>query len=245
MSDSTGEGVGSPIMGMFLNDPGAEARRLELASGAVIYEPGREANALYCIQEGQVRTYLAGPADSARLLEILGPGDWFGIDALTGTPTASTRAVAAAPTAVWALPVEGLGALLEHQPRLAMELIHQLAGKLQAAREDAGRLVSDDTNARLIRTLLNFSTTAAATCQADGEVTLNISHRQLAQAVGAARETVSLALTHLRQQNIVRTGRNRLTFKPQALRAFAEGDAARTAPVIMAEDDGINPALHG
>jgi CRP-like cAMP-binding protein len=233
MSDSTREGVGSSIMGMFFNEPGDNARRLELKRGEVICEPGRKADSLYCIREGQVRTYLDGPADTARLLEILGPGDWFGIDALTRTPTVLTRAVAAAPTAVWALPVEGLGVLLQQQPRLAMELIHQLAAKLQAAREDAGRLVSDDTNARLIRTLLAFSNSAAATQQKDGEIMLNITHRQLAQAVGAARETVSLALTHLRQQSIVRTGRNRLTFKPQVLRAFAEGSAAQTEAAVV------------
>jgi CRP-like cAMP-binding protein len=37
-------------------------------------------------------------------------------------------------------------------------------------------------------------------------VILWMTHEQLAQAVGAARETVSLALTQLRQANVLRTG---------------------------------------
>ena len=51
-------------------------------------------------------------------------------------------------------------------------------------------------------------------------------HEQLAQAVGAARETISLALTHLREQNLLRTGRNQLFFNPDALQEFSEKAAA-------------------
>ena len=36
-----------------------------------------------------------------------------------------------------------------------------------------------------------------------------------------ARETVSLALTEIRLKNLVRTGRNQLTFNPAALEQFA------------------------
>ena len=56
-------------------------------------------------------------------------------------------------------------------------------------------------------------------------------HRQqLAQAVGVARETVSLALTQLRHQNLLRTGRNQLFFDPEALRRF---QGTRKAPLAV------------
>jgi CRP/FNR family transcriptional regulator len=171
--------------------------------------------------------YLAGPDDSARLLEILGPGDWFGDEALTDARIASSRAVAVSLTAVSAVPVDRLTRLLSSQPAVALELIRQLSSKLQAARDDAGRLVFDDCNVRLVKTLLHFSGSAAATRQDDGGVMLHITHRQLAQAVGAARETVSLALTQLRQQNLLRTGRNRLMFNPGTLRAFSMRESKR------------------
>lgn len=83
----------------------------------------------------------------------------------------------------------------------------------------------DDCNQRLIDTLVRFSRSAAATPQGDGGVVLRITHQQLAQAVGAARETISLALTQLRQRNLLRTGRNRLFFKPEALQQFCSRPA--------------------
>ncbi|MGA2443519.1 MAG: helix-turn-helix domain-containing protein, partial [Tepidisphaeraceae bacterium] len=48
-------------------------------------------------------------------------------------------------------------------------------------------------------------------------VELRITHAQLAEAVGAARETVTLCLIHLRQENLVHTSRSRVTFNPQDL----------------------------
>ena len=131
------------------------------------------------------------------------------------------------------VPAERWHAALASTPEVAAEVIGQLARKLQAAHEDAGRLVFDDCNERLVKTLLRFSHSAAATRRDEsGEVTLRITHQQLAQAVGAARETISLALTHLRQRDLLRTGRNQLFFNPDVLRQVcktATSTAAREA----------------
>jgi CRP/FNR family transcriptional regulator, cyclic AMP receptor protein len=201
-------------------DPALGSRRVEVDAGAIVYECKSPSHELYIIDSGQVRTYEVGSDESTRLIEILGPGEWCGEEALASTRGHSCRAVAAEATVLWAVPVENLMELLTRKPAAAAELIRQLATRLQAAREDASRFVFDDCNARLVKTLLRFSGTAAATRQEDGHVVLRITHRQLAEAVGAARETVSLALTQLRQRNLLRTGRNRLIFFPESLRTM-------------------------
>jgi CRP/FNR family transcriptional regulator, cyclic AMP receptor protein len=197
-----------------------DAKQIELAPGAVVYEPGTVAESVYFIHSGQVRIYQIGPdGESMRLIDILGTDDWFGAAALAHTRTYGTRAVAVTAAVVSEVPAERWHAALASTPEVAAEVIGQLARKLHAAHEDAGRLVFDDCNERLIKTLLRFSHSAAATRREDtGEVTLRITHQQLAQAVGAARETISLALTHLRQRELLRTGRNQLFFNPDVLR---------------------------
>lgn len=216
MIQSIFHAVGDVQWSQFHDDPALGAKRLELEDGAVVYEPYSSARDVYYIHAGQVQTYEAGPDESARLLQILGPGEWFGEAALAAADWHSSRAVTASPTVLWVMPAERLIALLSNKPKAAAELIRQLASRLQTAREEANHLVFDDCNSRLVKTLLRFSKTAAATQQDNGTVMLRITHRQLAQAVGAARETVSLALTQLRQQNLLRTGRNRLQFSPEA-----------------------------
>ncbi len=198
----------------------AGGRQIEVAAGTAIHEPEAPAQNLYFIHSGQVRVYQAGPEDSTRLLEILGAGDWFGVAALARSNEYGTRAIAVSAAVVSQIPAERWLALLADQPQATAAFIGQLAGKLQAAHRDAACLVFDDCNQRLIKTLLHFSQSAAATPREDG-VVLRITHQQLAQAVGAARETVSLALTNLRHQNVLRTGRNQLFFNPETLQKFS------------------------
>ena len=207
-----------------LKDPSLDARGVEATTGTVIADANDPARNVYFIQSGQVRIYQTGPENSARLLEILGPGDWFGVPALAGAETYGTRAVAVSAVTVSQVPAENWLALLAREPGVATQWVARLAEKLVRASEDAACLVFDDCNQRLIKTLLQFSRTAAATAHPEG-VVLRITHQQLAQAVGAARETVSLALTQLRQQKLLRTGRNQLFFNPQVLEEFARRGA--------------------
>lgn len=213
-----------------------EGRQVELAAGVVVHEPLDAAESVYFVHAGQVRIYQIGPdGQSVRLIEILGPDDWFGAAALAHTRAYGTRAVAVTNATVSEIPAERWHTALASTPEVAAEVIGQLARKLQAAHEDAGRLVFDDCNDRLVKTLLRFSHSAAATRRDDGDVVLRITHQQLAQAVGAARETISLALTQLRQRDLLKTGRNQLFFNPDVLRRVCLNDrpaaAAVAAPV--------------
>jgi len=215
-------------MSELLSTPGLDSRQVQVEPGTAFYEPDTPSLNLFFIQTGQVRVFLPARQTSARLLDILGPGDWFGVPALAGATNYGSRAIAVTRVGACQVPAERLLAQLPHIPIVGTELLRQLASKLRTAHENAANLVFDDTNQRLIKTLVQFSRTAAAAPQEGGEgVVLRITHQQLAQAVGAARETVSLALTQLRQQKLLRTGRNRLWFSPDALTEFARRPAAQ------------------
>lgn len=215
----------APAVDELLSQPALEARQVEATTGTVLFEPSTAARHVYFVHSGQVRVYQPGPDNSARLLEILGPGDWFGVAALAGSDTYGNRAVAVSSVVLSEVPADKWLEQLAQQPALATEWVGRLAGKLVAAREDAACLVFDDCNQRLIKTLLAFSRSAAATPHPEG-VVLRITHQQLAQAVGAARETISLALTQLRQQKLLRTGRNQLFFNPDVLEKFSRRGTA-------------------
>ena len=205
-----------------LLDPSLGARRMSIAAGRILYEPNTEAKSIYVVHRGQVRTYRIGGGEHGRLLEILGAGDWCGEAALARQEHYGEQATAVVSSVVTEIPTDRLLLSLPQEPRLAVELMQQLAKKLAASRADAAGLVFDDCNDRLLKTLVKFSHSAAAAPHPDG-VVLRITHQQLAQAVGVARETVSLALTQLRQKHLLRTGRNQLTFNPEALLSFQQG----------------------
>lgn len=201
-----------------LRDPSTGAHRIQVPAKATIYKPDDPANSIYYIHQGQVRTYQIAPNGSRRLVEILGNEQWCGVAAMAEAPAYGEVAEAAVPTTLSVVSAERLFAMLPHDASVAIGLIHELAQKLGTYREDASGLVFEDCQHRLIRTLLHLSESPAASPMADG-VVLKITHQQLAQKVGVARETISLALAQLRRQDVLRTGRNQLFFNPKTLAA--------------------------
>jgi CRP/FNR family transcriptional regulator len=207
------------------SDPQTGGATVKPGDNAVIYDVQSPADSVYFIQQGQVRIYSVNSDGSSRLLEILGPGEWFGAGALAGQKFYALRAVAVLGAVLVQVRVEQLFAALVRNPAQHIELTRQVASKLMLQTQESSRLVFEDCNQRLISALIRFSHSAAST-QRDQDVVLRITHDQLAQAVGVARETVSLALTQLRQQNLLRTGRNQLVFNPDNLRQFRGGNGS-------------------
>jgi len=202
-----------------LGNTGVGAQGIEVSRGTVVYAQESTAEHVYLIHHGQIRLYQVGPDGQERLVEILGPGQWFGTAALANQPNAS-QAVAATQAQLSKISTTKLMEAVAAAPTASAELIRDLAALLLSARQEAARLVFQDCNQRLIAAMIRFSESAAATQQGDN-VVLHLTHEQLAQAVGAARETISLALTEMRHRNVVRTGRNRLIFNRDALRQLS------------------------
>src|SRR5258708_2718321 len=178
------------VLAELLLNPALNAKRMNVPAGKVLYEPGAEAKALYFIHRGQVRTYRMDENANGRLIEILGPDDWCGEAALSRQPLYGEKATAVAATVVTEVPADRLLQVLSQQPKAAVELMKQLAGKLSASRADAAGLVFEDCHERLLKTLVRFSHSAAATPHAEG-VVLRTTHRRVGQTTGRARETGS------------------------------------------------------
>jgi CRP-like cAMP-binding protein len=194
----------------------AGARAMECNTGQVIHSPDEPADTFYFIESGEVRLYDVIDANTERLLDILGPSGWLGTAVLANLPGYKTRAVAETRCVLWTIPAANLRKVLLENGEMAMQVMQNLAQRLLQAWSQGSRMVFDDCRQRLIQTLVRFSKTPAARPAAEG-VVLRITHKQLAQAVGAARETVSVCLTELRNKNFVRTGRNQLIFDPEQL----------------------------
>ncbi|MGD1276507.1 MAG: Crp/Fnr family transcriptional regulator [Tepidisphaeraceae bacterium] len=188
-------------------------------AGQTIHEPEDPANLFYLIESGEVRLYDVASGGTARLLEILGPDEWVGTAVLGQMPVYARRAVAVTDAVLWAIPALSLRKMLAEHGEVALQIIESMVQRLQAAWSEGSQLVFDDCRLRLIKTLVRFSNSPAAKRSADG-VVLRITHKQLAQAVGAARETISVCLTELRLKNLIRTGRNQLIFDPEQLQAL-------------------------
>jgi CRP-like cAMP-binding protein len=196
-----------------------------VSAGHVFFEPTDTADVVFFIHRGQVRLY-TGTGKNLRLLEVLGPGRWFGVAAFMDRATYGQRAHASTDSIVAQYSTRQVLSAMESQPALARSLINTLTGDLLSAQHDGANSVLDDCKTRVIRALLHFSKSAAAQKSSEG-VTLYLSHLELSESVGVARETVSLMLGSLKEDNLLRTGRNKVHFNPDKLQATLKSSRKR------------------
>src|SRR2546423_4271303 len=117
--------------------PQVGAEGIELARGATIYAQGDAAEHLYFIHHGQVRLHQIGADGSERLVEILGPGQWFGCAALSDRGAYVTQATAATQAQLSRVTAAKLMQFVSQNPVAVVQMVQQLANVVQAAREEA------------------------------------------------------------------------------------------------------------
>ena len=237
------------IMPRLLMDPALQPLAHAYGVGDVVCDPQIPAAHTFLIESGEVRVFQVLGKGNRRLMSIYGPGHWFGYSAVAALPFYMFRSIAATPCKIWKTPAHLVREAMARQPEAMIEVLRSLAVYLQTTAEETSQMANDDCRNRLVHTLVKFSASAAATSDEKG-VVLRMTHEQLAQAVGAARETVSLALTELRDLNLLGTGRNRLTFNPKALREFIQerepsAHAASTGPNTSDNDASQNNSNGG
>jgi CRP-like cAMP-binding protein len=101
---------------------------LAFAPGQAIVLQGQVGNGLYIVTSGEVRI-VAGEEELARL----GPGEFFGELSVIDQQPRNATVYAVGATVCLALASWDLIALLEQDPQLAMNLLHELADRLRRA----------------------------------------------------------------------------------------------------------------
>jgi CRP-like cAMP-binding protein len=101
---------------------------LTFAAGQPIVLQGQVGNGLYIVVSGQARV-----VQGTRELDRLGPGDLFGEIAVIDQQPRSASVYAVEPTTCLTIASWDLLALLERDPKLALNLLRELAARVRRA----------------------------------------------------------------------------------------------------------------
>jgi CRP-like cAMP-binding protein len=209
--------------------PEGAARRRSFAAGEAVYRPGDAAGGLFFLESGRVRMMVESPEGKRKTLGYVEPGNLFGESALCGHAHRPDLCMCDRPCSVVEIPMEELRRWMTADPMVAEHMLAMLSGRLTEARVELGSLVFDPVRERVMRRLMQLLEQRASADQlARGEpVTLDITHAQLAMAVGAARETVSTDVEDFKREGMLEIRRGRLQIRPDRLRRALADEAAR------------------
>ncbi len=163
--------------------------------GEVIFAEGEPGDAVHLVLNGKIKISRAAPDGRENLLAVMGPGDVFGELSLfdPGPRTASASAVV--DTDLASLGHQDLTYWLGHRPEAAQLLLRVLARRLRRTNDAMSDLVFTDVPGRVAKALLGLAGQFGATDETGAvHVEHGLTQEELAQLVGASRETVNKAL---------------------------------------------------
>jgi CRP/FNR family transcriptional regulator len=168
--------------------------RSRMERGDVLFHEGDPGDKLYVIAEGKIKLGRSSVDGRENLLAILGPGEMFGELSLFDPGPRTATATAVAETQVLALSNEQLHLLLTQRPGLAGALLSALARRLRRTNDVVADLVFTDVPGRVAKTLIDLADRFGRPIEGGIMVSHDLTQEEIAQLVGASRETVNKAL---------------------------------------------------
>ena len=165
-----------------------------LERGDILFHEGDQGDRLYVIGEGKIKLGRTSTDGRENLLAILGPGEMFGELSLFDPGPRTATATAVAETQVVSMGHEQLKEFLATRPGVASTLLAALARRLRRTNDVLADLVFTDVPGRGATALLDLADRFGRPVDDGLMVAHDLTQEELAQLVGASRETVNKAL---------------------------------------------------
>jgi CRP/FNR family transcriptional regulator, cyclic AMP receptor protein len=174
---------------------------VKIAKGSVLFAEGDEGDHLYVIVEGKLKLGTSSGDGRENLLSILGPGEMFGELSLFDPGPRTSTATAVTDAKLLSLGQEKLIPWLATNPNVSLQLLARLAQRLRRTNEAVGDLVFSDVPGRVAKALIDLGERFGKQTDEGLFVHHDLTQEELAQLVGASRETVNKALADFAGRN--------------------------------------------
>ncbi|GAB3557717.1 Crp/Fnr family transcriptional regulator [Spelaeicoccus albus] len=175
-----------------------------LDRGSVLFDEGDPGSELYVIVTGKLKLGRTASDGRENLLSILGPGEMFGELSLFDPGPRTATVTAVSDCTLLGLANNHLMTWLDGRPEAARNLLQALAARLRRTNDTVGDLVFSDVPGRVAKALLDLADRFGRPA-ADGVLVAHeLTQEELAQLVGASRETVNKALADFAARGWIR-----------------------------------------
>jgi CRP/FNR family transcriptional regulator, nitrogen oxide reductase regulator len=191
--------------------------------GSYFFHQGEAANTLYVLTSGRVKLSQVTPEGDEVLLRFEGPGELFGgVGTLAHTAyPASAQAVEDSEALAW--DTASVRALMERQPRLALNALEMLAERLRELQDRYRELATQRVEQRLAHAVLRLAMQCGRALPGGILLDVRLSREDLANMTGTTLYTVSRILSRWEQEGLVKSRRERVLLRdPEGLTEIAE-----------------------
>lgn len=166
----------------------------QVRRGEVLFHEGEPGDRFWIIVNGKVKLGHAASDGRESLIAVLGAGEIVGeLSVYDPGPRVATATVLA-PSTLLELPRARFLDLLDAHPALGRQLLQSLAQRLRKTNSALADLVFSDVPGRVAKALLDLAARFGRQVAQGVRVPHDLTQEELAQLVGASRETVNKSL---------------------------------------------------
>jgi len=171
-----------------------EMETIEARKGEVLFSEGEPGDSLYIVLSGKLKVGRRAGDGRQNLIAVMGPSDMVGELSLFDPGPRTATATAVVDTRLARLRKQGLRPWLTNRPEIAEQLLRVLARRLRRTNDALADLIFTDVPGRVAKNLLQMAGRFGTRDGGVLRVTHDLTQEELAQLVGASRETVNKAL---------------------------------------------------
>lgn len=199
-----------------------------IPKGTLIIDPTTDNRQLYLLKRGRVRLFKVSEDGRQLTLGLLGHGNIFGETESLSTGSGAAYVEALDDALVCILGKEDFEAILLKHPAVALKMVSILTQRIREAEELVENLAFHDVRYRLVYLLAKltqqFGSTGDGGSPGYTKLDLNLSHQELANMIGATRESVSMAVSQLAKEGLVITGRKEIAVDLRRAKTLIDKD---------------------
>ena len=190
--------------------------------GAILFLEGQTPRGALVVCSGKVKLSTTSKEGKVLVLKVAEPGDIIGLSAAISGESYEITAETVGPCLVNFVARDGLLRLMERSGELGLRSALAVSKEFQTTYRDIQELVlSRSSSGKLARLLLSW---AGRKNEPNQELRINaaVTHEEMAQRIGASRETVTRLLSELRRKDLISLDGSSLVIKNRtALEAIA------------------------
>ena len=188
------------------------SHRSTLPAGAILFVEGQAPRGMFIICSGQVNLSTTSREGKILLLKTAMPGDTVGLSATVSGMGYETTAETATPCQLNFVESKHLFELMQSHSEVGLHAAQCLSRDFRSAHRDIHDLVlTRSSKGKLARLILAQFPTREE--QRESHIHSVMTHEEMAQRIGASRETVTRLLSSLRKKRLIRLDGPSLTIR--------------------------------
>ena len=182
----------------------SEMDTVTFPKGTTIFDEGEPGDRLYIIIEGKIKLARHAPDGRENLLSVMGPSDMFGELSIFDPGPRTSSAVCVTEVTCASMDSQMLRTWIDSHPEISQQLLRVLARRLRRTNASLADLIFTDVPGRVAKTLLQLANRFGTHEGGALRVNHDLTQEEIAQLVGASRETVNKALATFAHRGWIR-----------------------------------------